>query len=210
MNKRIISACLGLLALACMPALAQVNQVPGFGNRDSSGAFFANQEGQKATYSAAITGLVAASSATDIVYITGSATKTIRITRINIGGRATSAASADVQIIRRSTANSGGTCAAMTLVQHDMNTAAPTATVSSCTANPTLGSTTNGGTLRDKQLFLGNLSTSAPGADAQFLFADRASSTIVLRGAAQTIGINLNGVTYSGNLMDVDIEWTEE
>ena len=201
MNKRIISACLGLLALACMPALAQVNQVPGFGNRDSSGAFFANQEGQKATYSAAITG---------IVYITGSATKTIRITRINIGGRATSAASADVQIIRRSTADSGGTCAAMTLVQHDMNSAAPTATVSSCTANPTLGSTTNGGTLRDKQLFLGNLSTSAPGADAQFLFADRASSTIVLRGAAQTIGINLNGVTYSGNLMDVDIEWTEE
>ena len=186
---------------------AQVNSVPGPAVRDYQGASYVNTEGLKPTYSVA-SQVVAASSATDVIYITGSATKTIKITRINIGGRATSAVSADVSIVKRSTADSGGTCTAGTAIPHDSTLGAATATIGVCTANPTLGTAV--GTLREKQVFLGNLTTGAPGADAQFLQGDRSAQEFTLRGAAQTIGINLNAGTYSGNLINFDIEWTEE
>ncbi len=204
-----IALALAVVGLVEMTGLstAGVNSVPQLGIVDMQGASYANTEGLKATYSAA-SQVVAASAATDVVYITGSAGKTTRITRINVGGRATSAAPADVSIVKRSTADTAGTCAAATAVPHDNLSASAATTIKFCTANPTLGTAV--GTLREKQTFLGNLTTGAPGADAEFKQADRPSQTWVLRGAGDTIAINLNGGTFSGNLMDIDIEFTEE
>jgi len=96
---------------------------------------------QTPTYSAAIGALVTAGAATDIFTITGSATKTIRITRIRIGGNSTTATWHIFLGIKRSTANTGGTSTVLTRVPHDSLNAAATATIRAYTANPTLGTT---------------------------------------------------------------------
>ena len=59
-------------------------------------------DGQKATYAASITQLAVAASATDIFTLTGSATKTIRVTRLRVSGiKTTAGADVDVQLIIR-------------------------------------------------------------------------------------------------------------
>src|SRR5204863_4895248 len=94
-------------------------------------------DGQKATYGASITGLVVAASATDIFAITGSATKIVRITRLRISGVRTTGTDTDIQLIKRSTANTGGTSTNPTKVAYDSNDPASTATINAYTANPT-------------------------------------------------------------------------
>ena len=75
----------------------------------------------------------------DIFTITGSATKTIEVLRMTISSIQTAAGTNSWFIAKRSTANSGGTSAAVTAVPHDSNDAAATATVLQYTANPTAG-----------------------------------------------------------------------
>src|SRR5215471_9766749 len=87
-------------------------------------------DGQKATYAAAITGLVPVASATDIFTLTGSNSATIRVTRLRISGIKTSAgADVDIQLIKRSAADTGGTSTNPTKVAYDSVDPASTATV---------------------------------------------------------------------------------
>src|SRR6266550_8344389 len=88
-------------------------------------------DGAKSTYSAAKVGLVPGSSATDFFTLTGSATKTVRITRITITATTTSATpvALDILLLKRSTANTGGTSTGSpTAVPHDSANPAATAT----------------------------------------------------------------------------------
>lgn len=165
-------------------------------------------DGIRTTYAISVRGLVPATNASDIVEFCGSATKTVRITKISVGGRATSAASVDLTLVKRSTANSGGTATNPTRVPYDASAGAASATVSAYTANPTLGTAV--GSISTKQLFLGNLTTGAPGADAQWTFGDRPATAVILRAAAQCLGISFNSGTASGGLLDAELEWTEE
>jgi hypothetical protein len=66
-------------------------------------------EGTRATFSVGAAGITPAATATDILTLYGSGTKTVRVSRIKISGTATSGATADILLVRRSTANSGGT-----------------------------------------------------------------------------------------------------
>src|SRR6267143_1654293 len=70
----------------------------------------------KPTYSAAIVGMSPATLATDIFTITGSATKTIRISHIEITATATLNGGATFLLVKRSTANSGGVSSSPTAV----------------------------------------------------------------------------------------------
>jgi hypothetical protein len=165
-----------------------------------------NTEGTKASYSAAILGFTPAASATDFAQIAGSGSKTIRVTRISISGIATAAATVDIQLLKRSTANTGGTPTSVTLVPHDSNDAAATGTVTSYGANPTTGTLT--GAIRAQKLNLG-----AAGAAGLLVwdFTARNSKGIVLRGAAQSLCLNWNGGSVpSGAVISADIEFTEE
>lgn len=76
---------------------------------DSSGNLQTAAAVAKATYAAAIVGLASVAAATDLFTITGSASKTVRITRVSISGLATSASAIAVPLIKRSAANTGGT-----------------------------------------------------------------------------------------------------
>ena len=60
--------------------------------------------------------LASAATPTDIAILPGSASKTILVTKVIVSGTKTTAGLVDVLLIKRSTANSGGTSAAMTAV----------------------------------------------------------------------------------------------
>ena len=167
---------------------------------------------KSAAYSAAKTGLVPAANATDIFTITGSATKTVRVTRIAITATTTSAtpAALDVLLLKRSAANSGGTSTGSpTPVPHDSTNAAVTATVLAYTANPTTGDLV-GTALRSEKLMqqLATL-TATDFPEAGKLVWDF-PRPIVLRGIAEVLAVNLNGVTATATAsFDIDAEWTE-
>jgi hypothetical protein len=164
-------------------------------------------DGQRASYSMSAT-VTTAATATDVVTITGSATKTVRVTLIRVSGLATTAITTPVLLIKRSAANTGGTSAALTAVPHDSNNAAATATGLSYTANPTgLGAAV--GTMRQDRL---TFAVTASTADAPLVwdFGARPSQAVVLRGTTQVLAVNLNSTTITGGSISIDIEWTEE
>lgn len=166
-------------------------------------------DGFKASYSAAILGLVPAALATDIFTISGSATKTIRITELAVSGTENSNGIHDVQVIKRSAANTGGTSATVTAVPHDSNSAAATNTVLSYTANPTaLGTAV--GTIATRKLGVSATNLAGPSDYWNLEFGERPSQAIVLRGTAQLLCVNLNGVTINSGSYDIFVEWTEE
>ncbi|SRR6266702_988272 len=166
-------------------------------------------DGLKATYSASITGLVTAASATDIFTITGSATKTVRITRIEISGQSTTAVPVQIVLLKRSVANTVGTSTAPTIVPHDSASGAATATVLAYTANPTTGTLI--GNIKVAYVYLSAPATATTGPEKLFLtFGDRPAQAPVIRGIAEVIAINLNGVTTTGAAFDINVEFTEE
>ena len=215
--KRILLS-LGLLLglLASAPA-----QSPGV-NSNLASVWSIPLDSTKRTYSVAMSNLVVASSPTTYWQICGSATSTVRVTRVSIAGRQTTAASADFQLIKTSTAATGGTIAsgqpfagaAIVGNAYDTNSAAGTALVTAWTANPTVGTpiVTSAGWLWSGQIFLGNLSTTASTPGINIDFGNHPGSAVVLRGAAQCLAISSAVGTGpgSGNLMNITIEWTEE
>ena len=136
-------------------------------------------------------------------------------------GRQTAAANADIQLIKTSTAASGGTIAsgqpfasaAVVGVPYDTGTAAGTALVTAWTANPTVGTpvVTSAGWVWSGQVGFGNLTTTL-GAATTIDFGNRPASAVVLRGAAQCLAISSAVGTGpgAGNLTDIFEEWTEE
>lgn len=174
----------------------------------SNGALYvAPSDNQRATYSAAINSFAAANLATDIFTITGSATKTVKIIRIGLTASATTDTRVNLIILKRSTANSAGTSTTLTNTAHDSNNAAATAVVRAYTANPTTGTLV--GNLKVAKTYEAGTSTVAT-QQYLWIFGDRPSQPIVLRGTGEVLAINQAGVTVLGTSYDIDIEWTEE
>lgn len=163
-------------------------------------------DSSKSTYSASIVGLVPALLATDIFSITGSSTKVVRISHLEISATQTTAGNINMVLLKRSSANSGGTATNPTKVAHDSANPAATATLNAYTANPTTGSLV--GNLRANKLFVSTVTTM--GQEIPIDFGIRPGQSIVLRGSAEVLAVNLNGVTVTGGSFDIDIEWTEE
>jgi hypothetical protein len=156
------------------------------------------------TYSATAS-ITAAASATDIAAIFGNATTTVNVTKIRISGIQTTTGTVEVLAIRRSTANSGGTSSNFSVAQHDASDPANSSTPIAYTANPTPG--TAAGTLRRQYLPVGSAASGLSG-DYIFEFGEN-GKPIVLSGTAQGMAINLNGVTVTGGVFTVTIEWGE-
>jgi hypothetical protein len=167
-------------------------------------------DGQKFTYSAASESLVVASTPTDVFTITGSATKTIRITQVEVSSTQTTAATTNLYLIKRSTANTGGTSTAPGSVPHDSNSPAASATVAQYTANPTgLGTTV--GTIRSAKWTPATPGTAGGSNTQLWQFGNRpGAQAIVLRGTGQVLALNLGSTTQAGNTYDISFEWTED
>ncbi len=163
------------------------------------------------TYSAGVSSLNVANSATDVFTITGSASKVIRVKRIEVfltvnvalGGSQT----IEVVLAKRSTANSGGTSTTPTVVPHDSTDSAGTAVVRAYTANPTLGSLV--GAVRCAKITAVSVNTTAPVARQVWDFGLPNSKPIYLRGTSEVLAVNLNGNTLTSDDNAINIEWDE-
>ena len=164
-------------------------------------------EGTKTTFSTASLDFTPVTTATDIWTLLGSGTKTVRLLRLTITGFATAAISVNLQLIVRSTADSGGTSSTPALVPHDTNgSPSATAVVNLYSVNPTLG--TSVGPIRARKL---NLGATGSAGTVEWNFSDKNDQAPVLRGATQQLCLNWNGAAVpAGTLLDIEAEFTEE
>jgi len=156
--------------------------------------------------------------ATDIVRITGSATKTIRVLSMQITTTATANGSAQLFLVKRSTPTLAGTFIAATLVPDDSSDAAATATVGHYTANPTAPTVQSSGNIWTKQ-FAVPAAIPATWAgitgDAVVEMLPWNNNIIiyplVLRGISQELLINFAGATLlAGQTHAYSVIWLEE
>lgn len=158
---------------------------------------------QAKTYS--VSGIATlASAATDVFWFAGNATNTVAITKIRIIGIATAVGVNAITIVKRSTANTGGTSSSTTPTPHDLGDGASVSSaLTTYSANPTPGT----GVVFRQQYFTFGTSTSPP-VESTFDFGEFAKP-IILSGTAQGIAINLNGATVTGGALMVNIEFVE-
>lgn len=180
------------------------------GTKVASGSAPVTQS-KEITYRAVGLNIASVLTPTDIFTITGSGTKTIKVTKIIVSAQQTTTSLRDVIILKRSTANSGGTSTTMTNVVNDSNDAAATATVRAYTANPTTGTLV--GNVDTAKIVV---DTAAVGANASsppdwvFIFDGQSAKPLVLRGTGEVVAVNLNSITSAGGLWNFTVEWTEE
>lgn len=171
--------------------------------------FITQLPSQRPTYSASITGLATAASATDFFTLTGATGIVTRITFAQCSGIATTVGTADIVALKRSTANTVGTSTAPTAVPMDANSAAASSTVLAYTANPTTGTLV--GNIRAQKIGLPLANTGAINGPVTWDFATRpGTQEVVLRAATQVFALNGAGATLAaGAALDCNVEWTE-
>lgn len=167
-------------------------------------------EGLKAAYQYSVLGLAPVATPTDVLEIQGSATKTVRVRRIEITGVATAAGNMPVQLIRRSVADSGGGMArtGLTAFKPDTGYAAASAVVSTMgTANPGALGTQVGGIGAAGRACL---SAAGSGLGVVPLKWEFDVNAAVLRGTADFLYLNMNGAALpAGAVFDITI-YTQE
>lgn len=173
---------------------------------DSTGSLYVNTEGRKATYRAAFFPSTLGTSVTITLF--GSATKVVRITRIRLSVNAAAQAEDQFTITKFSSAPTGGTSAALTIVPMDANSPAATVTnAQTYTVVPTGGLASVG--LIDLDILVSSAATPTQSGDNTYdmSYGALGTSHLVLRGVAQGIGI---GYSVAGHTTHGFIEWTEE
>jgi hypothetical protein len=160
---------------------------------------------KRATYSAAIQGLVLAAAATDVFCVSGSASKTIIIKHIAFAGTATSSTVSDMLFLKRSTANTGGTSTSPAITPHDSTNAAGTATILAYTVNPTTGTLVGNFeaikfTLPTTTIQINERATT---------YGIEEDQGIILNNATESACLNFNGQTVAGASINVSVEWRE-
>lgn len=167
--------------------------------------------GVKASYLAYSGAFTPGSTPQDIFTITGSNTKLVKILRMFLSTTQTTAGVNGWTILKRSTANSGGTSAAVASIRSDQNDPAATATVLQYTANPTLGALVGGA-------WSGFINSPAPatagigGVLGAFVdFTDSLGKPITLRSTSDVLSWSLGGQTLPAGLsVRAGVIWTEE
>lgn len=211
--KRILlsfSLLLGLTSLAS----AQCVGVGSINNAPPPG-IICQQDSVVPTYHAVGVAIAVGTAPTDVACITGSATKVIRLKKIRLSGTAGTAINISVYLTKHIVANTGGTAATGTALPtaYPMDSTNPTATATlqAYTANPTIADAAST-VINAATLFMPVTSTaSGPGS----VIFDWGSGGIALegptlRGIAQQVCVNLNGVTApSSGLLNVQWVWTE-
>jgi hypothetical protein len=156
------------------------------------------------TYAAGVQNL--SGIAGDNLVIFGSANTTVRVKRISISSSASAAQTINVNVIKRSTSDTGGTPVTLLATTYDSLNAAPGATVKYYTAAPTPG-TQVGSLMRAAQIFI-NTAGGTPGL-TEFDFGDDIAQCAMLRGVNECICLNLGSTPTNSPNIGIDVEWTE-
>ena len=158
------------------------------------------------TYRAALAGITPVATLT--FSIKGSATKTIKITKLGYSMTSSNSNYVDMTV-KKYSAVTGGTGVTITDTPLDSNFVAATALVQHWTTTP--ATQTAIGALDAKRLTVPKAADNVAVQWYDTIFGDsqRGTSAIVLRGTSQWVGIDLSAV--SGTVVaDVYVEWTEE
>lgn len=162
-------------------------------------------------YTVGIVDLVIAANPTDVLVISGSATKTVRIIGILFDlGNLTSNNQVTLRVVKRSSANTGGTSTLHNGVSCDSTSPAATATVRAYTANPTVGAQV--GIAVSQSISNTDKTNPAAGFPVQlFSFGMIHGKACVLRGVNESVAINFNGVAIANNsTANATVVWQEE
>lgn len=180
---------------------------PAGSRTDRSGAIYQNGEGLLPTYSVFAVGITPAATATDIVILSGSASRLVKVRRLIVGGSATSAAAFVVNVHRRLSAATGGTATTPTPVRRDTRDQVATAVVQQFSANPSAVGT-DGGLLLALRKNLGAAAT--PNVANQTLLGEITDEPVVLQNG-EFLAINFGGAAIpAGMVFDYGLVWTEE
>lgn len=175
------------------------------------GQYSVDFTGRRLTCSAAFD-LAGYTTPTDLFSLAGSATKKIRLVHAELSGTATTSTSSDVLLVKRSTANTGGTPTTITPVKHDTQTpgGACTATIATYGSAPTLGTLV--GAVKDAQLTLPPAASSTPALTyLPWDFGTHNEEPVALNGTAENVGLNFQGVAWpAGGKISVSLTWSEE
>lgn len=147
-----------------------------------------------------------ASSCTDLVFFEGSNTNQAHIRKVILTGTQTTTGKIWVDLVIKSSANSGGTSTSKAGVPYINSglVGIPTATLLAYTANPTLGS----GTTIRKVLLPVTSTTDAGYSEATIDFTMDGYDVWLTSGIY--FAINLGGQTVSGGVIGITIIWSEE
>ena len=169
------------------------------------------ESSNKANYRATVVPLTPAATPTDIITLCGSATKVVRGIRIVLNTTQTTQGINDWYLVKRSTANTGGTSTVVTPVPSDSAFAAATATYRRYTTNPTaLGTLVGNVSIVNVLSAVSAPASSSATAYIPYVF-DFTNNSIVLRGVAECLALNFNGAALPAGLsVNSSIEWTEE
>lgn len=212
MRKLLLSLAFGLGLLSAAQAQVPCIGISGVNSSPQIGITCA-QEPAVVSYSASSVSIVPAASATDLICVTGAANIVIRMQRIVVSGSAGTAVGLPVSITKNALADTAGTQATGTALPVayplDSTNAAAKATFQANTTNPTINDTSPG-IIGTRQL---NLPTTAAGSGsgaAEFNWSGlRYSQAPLLRGVAQQVCVNLNGVSVTSGKVNADFWWTE-
>jgi hypothetical protein len=168
----------------------------------------ADNEPERNTYRAFAYDLAPTGAVNDLVVLSGSATRLIRLKSVILSGAATTATNIGVYVFKRTGGYTGGTPTAITPTAAD--TTDPTSTAS-LFHYATAGATAGAGTMLDGCRL--NLAPAANGSiDRPMLqYTWQNDKAPNLRGTTQYLAVGLNGVTMpAGGRLDVSLTWTEE
>ncbi|SRR6266550_26318 len=169
--------------------------------------------GSKATYTYTIASTAPYATPTDWVVLRGSATKLIKVMRIEYSGVATAATAGNyIRAVKHTIANTGGTSTNPAVIKHDSNDGAATGLILLYTVAPTIDGTST--IWKNIRLTYG-LVTAAAGTWSQdryvYDYGQEPYEPMTLRGVAQELAFNFNSVAIpSGGVYDLSITWTEE
>jgi hypothetical protein len=147
----------------------------------------------------------AASSTTDNAVMPGNASNTVLLTAIRLTCTQTTAGNINVEIIKRSAADTSGTSAAMIAVPDDSNySAATSAPLSYTGTGPSAGAAV--GDIDNAQIGCMAPATATPN---DIYLLNRRQKPIVLRGTSQQVAVNIGNAALSGGNLTVTFEWIE-
>lgn len=211
--KRFNALVLAAAVLFAQAAFAQVNRVPALGITDSAGATQVNTEGQKASYFASLGSNTPAATPTDVAILTGSSTKTIKITKIRLTVQATASGVMEWRLVKRTAGTQSavdtpflaGTHAGPFESTDSASTVITAAAAGVYTSNPASTGTVIG--IVDDWTI-----TELANATINLTYTCmQPAKCITLRGATQVLAINGNGHTLlTGEKFGITFEWTEE
>ncbi len=169
-------------------------------------------------YRASATFTPFATAALTIIKLTGSATKTVRVTRVLVGGTATGMAAPIMKLIRVSAIGAGGTAVNPTVAKLDSSVGAATAVATHYTTAANAADTTSEGPLG--HYIVGMSITAVPTtnwSEQLVMFPERGGSAlggqaIVLRGTSEILAVtNVSPANMAaGTAVTYSIEWRED